>query len=212
MITFQNISVSHQSQTLFSDVTFTVPSGGKVVIAGRSGIGKSTLLFLLLGFYRAQHGTILFRDKIIDDISIWQVRKEIAYVDQDSSIGSGKVEDLLSQYFQFHAQKNAPLDEKKIRELIDYFELHPKILTKQVETLSGGERQRVALIIAILLNRKVFLLDEVTAALDQSLKEKTIDFFLSQPEWTLLIVAHDTLWHTHKNVLIYNLEKREWTR
>jgi ABC-type Mn2+/Zn2+ transport system ATPase subunit len=64
-------------------------------------------------------------------------------------------------------------------------------IDKEIGDLSGGEKQRVALVSALLLDRDIFLLDEVTSALDPASKRKVIDHLRSRTKATMLFVAHD---------------------
>lgn len=61
-----------------------------------------------------------------------------------------------------------------------------------IEALSGGEKQRIAIINGLLLSRDIYLLDEITSALDASLKKKVIDFFYLHPTFTVLSISHDS--------------------
>jgi len=72
------------------------------------------------------------------------------------------------------------------------FELSEDILSKNIEELSGGEKQRIAIINALILNRKIFFLDEITSALDKVLKARTLDYFLQNPDLTVLYISHDS--------------------
>ena len=80
---------------------------------------------------------------------------------------------------------------EKLNELLKYFELESDILEKEIERLSGGEKQRIAIINALLLEREIFLLDEISAALDKKLKIKTLDYFFKNKEYTILSISHD---------------------
>ena len=73
-------------------------------------------------------------------------------------------------------------------------ELEHDILDKNFQELSGGEKQRIGILTSLLLNRDIYLLDEVTSALDMKLKKKVADYFLAQEDWTLLIISHDQEW------------------
>ena len=72
--------------------------------------------------------------------------------------------------------------------------LEDDILDKNFQELSGGEKQRIGILIALLLNRDIYLLDEVTSALDVNLKKTVADYFLAREDWTLLVISHDLEW------------------
>lgn len=192
MLEFKQINKQFSEQYLLQDFSLTVAEGDKVNISGKSGIGKSTLFKLVLGFEKPTAGEILYKGKKLDDALVWELRKEVAYVSQDLSIGQGNVREFFVATMSLKANAKQNVDtEAKIKELLAFFELPEVILDKNVEELSGGEKQRVAIINALLLNRKIFLLDEVTSALDKDLKEKVINFFLKNEEFTVLYISHD---------------------
>lgn len=73
-------------------------------------------------------------------------------------------------------------------------ELEKDILEKDFENLSGGEKQRIGILIALLLEREIFLLDEATSALDAGLKKKVGELFLKHSQWTLFVISHYREW------------------
>jgi putative ABC transport system ATP-binding protein len=97
-------------------------------------------------------------------------------------------------------------------ELLDFLELPEEILQKKLELLSGGEKQRIAIVIALLLQRKIFLLDEITSALDKNLKQKIMDFFLQKHDATVMLISHDIHGNVPRHVSLYDLENKEWKR
>jgi len=185
-----------------------IDEGDKVVISGKSGSGKSSLLSLALGFVKPDDGQVYFEGLPVDEKTSWNVRRKIAYIDQDVSLGSGRV----SKLFEFAAglKANAHLDFGCSEELINFFELEPSILQKSIQELSGGERQRISIIIAVLLNRNIFFLDEITSSLDKHLKNKVADYFLNRENVTSLIVSHDPVWTEVPSVRIFDFEEKTW--
>jgi putative ABC transport system ATP-binding protein len=97
----------------------------------------------------------------------------------------------------------------EINHLLNFFELPKEILNKNIEELSGGEKQRVAIINALLLQRKIFFLDEITSALDQKLKRKVLDFFLANSNFTVLYISHDDYLPENTNIRILKLSENE---
>ncbi len=192
MLEFKQINKQFSEQYLLQDFSFTVAEGDKVNISGKSGIGKSTLFKMVLGFEKPTAGEILYKGKKLDDALVWELRKEVAYVSQDLNIGQGNVREFFAATMSLkaNAKQNVGI-EAKLKDLLAFFELPEVILDKNVEELSGGEKQRVAIINALLLNRKFFLLDEISSALDKDLKEKVINFFLKKEEFTVLYISHD---------------------
>ncbi|MHB8780506.1 MAG: ATP-binding cassette domain-containing protein, partial [Candidatus Geothermincolia bacterium] len=87
-----------------------------------------------------------------------------------------------------------------------YWELLPPILEKEMADISGGERQRVALTLAILLDRDIFLLDEVTSGLDAPMKRRVIERFTGNDAWTVLTASHDGDWAAASGLRVVELE------
>lgn len=207
MIEFKNIHLSFNGKSVIKDFSLKINTGEKIVISGKSGCGKSSLLALVLGFVQPSSGQIYFEDKLLDENSVWAVRKRISYIDQSVSLGSGKVQRLFADILSLRA--NTALD-FNTDELLTLFDLSKDLLFKDIQELSGGEKQRIAIIIAILLNRDVFFLDEVTASLDTHLKERVADYFLNRTDNTCLIVSHDPVWQNNKLVRVFNFEEEKW--
>lgn len=197
IIRMENVSVTVKEELkdklVFSDLTLSVEKGEKVLIKGRSGIGKTTIFRLILGFTRPSAGDIYFEGNKVDPSLFWDIRKRIAHISQDSDIGEGSVMTLFEEVFSYGANK-----EKFSRDYLDVllseFSLQENILGKKFENLSGGEKQRIAIIISLMTKKDIFFLDEITSDLDAALKKKVVDFFLSHPEWTVLAISHDPEW------------------
>lgn len=212
MIKFENIYLSYGGKSVLKNFSLEADLNSKVQISGRSGTGKSSLLSLLLGFVQPDSGRILFDGRAVDEKSVWDVRKKTAYVDQDSVAGYGRVSDWLDTVSGFRANSGIDLSAERFYEKADFFELDRSVYGKLINDLSGGERQRVSIIVSILSGRKVFLLDEATSALDKGLKAKTAEFFLSQSNWTVIVVSHDHVWSEKGNIKVFDIEEGAWKR
>ena len=210
MIAFKHIHLSFNGKKVLEDFSLAVERGEKVVILGKSGSGKSSLFSLLLGFLEPDEGEIFFAGRRLDEKTVWDVRRKIAYIDQDVSLGSGKILELIDFIVRLKANSHLKQVRKQMDELRYYFELSDEVINKNVEELSGGERQRLAVIIAVLLRRNVFLLDEATSALDGHLKQKVADFFIARNDWTCLVISHDPVWFENPAVKVFDLEEGAW--
>ncbi|TGC10620.1 ABC transporter ATP-binding protein [Methanolobus halotolerans] len=197
IIRMERVSVTVKDETgdklIFSDLHISVDRGEKVLIRGRSGIGKTTVFRLILGFTRPSSGGIYFEGRRADPDLFWEVRKRTAHISQDSDIGEGPVMALFGEVFSYSANRGK-FSRDDLGALLLGFSLQEDVLTKKFENLSGGEKQRIAIIISLMTKKDIFLLDEITSDLDAALKEKVVDFFLARPEWTVLVISHDPEW------------------
>ena len=209
MIKLKDITVKINNAYILKDFNLAVEKGEKVLISGKSGIGKSTLLKLILGFTFPDKGCITFDNIELDKKSIWEIRKRIAYVSQDLDIGQGEVNALIEEIFFLKTNLKSSFNNNELIKLLHLFELKEDILFKDYEELSGGEKQRIAIIISILLKREVFLLDEITSALDESLKQKVLNYFLDQKNLTVIIISHDTDYKQNNKLRKINLEAQK---
>ncbi len=206
MIAFKNIDLRFGEKIVLSNFNAEIGEGEKVLIKGRSGIGKSSLFQLLLGSVYPQSGRVCFNGKTLNAKNIWQFRQTASYVPQNLDLGSGKVEYLLKQLLLFKANRHIKWDESLLKKWLEEMHLPASVLNEEFETLSGGEKQRIAITAALMLGRKLFLLDEATSALDLGLKNKIINRFLEEPEWTVMIISHDPLWQHYSELKKIDLE------
>ncbi len=195
MIDLRNICLRYNSQTLFENLELSIPKGGKLLISGESGSGKTSILRLILGLEQPGKGSVHIDDQIMDSTNVWSLRGQMAYVSQDMSLGQGIVEGFIKEVLRFRRNRSLHYDRAKTELLIKQFGLKPGMLQHRLEDISGGELQRIAIITALLLQRPIYLLDEVTSALDQKMKQRVVDYFLSLNDTTLVIVSHDNVWH-----------------
>ncbi|WP_342305839.1 ATP-binding cassette domain-containing protein [Methanolobus sp. ZRKC5] len=205
MLSIQNLSIQYDEKSILSDFNLSVAKGEKILIKGRSGIGKSTIFRLIMGFGVQNSGTIFFDGIQVDSNSIWSIRKRIMYVSQDTDIGDGKVGDLIDEIFSFKANKDI-LYRAQLDKVMADLSLDHDILNKDYMKLSGGEKQRIVLVVALLSGKDIFLLDEVTAELDSTLKQKVVEIFFCNPKWTVLSISHDREWE-NENIRVIDFSR-----
>jgi len=205
MIEYRNISVKFKDKLLFENFNLKIEAGEKIMLFGKSGTGKSSLLKLLLGFIRPSEGEILVDGNPLDKKSVWQIRKITAYVSQNLEIGEGSIREYFKEFLCLNSNSCISYDEDKILKLFDFLELPHEFMSKKIEELSGGEKQRLAIISSVLIDREIYLLDEITSALDTDMKHKVAEFFARDFNKTILIVSHDEIWKEFSNIRVLNL-------
>jgi putative ABC transport system ATP-binding protein len=205
LIKVEKVFADAEGRSILSDLNISVSRGEKVLIKGRSGIGKTTIFRLLLGFRKPSFGTIYFEGRPMDPGLAWDIRKKVAHISQDSDIGEGTVKEMLDGIFSYASNKGMLVPEE-LQSLLSEFSLRADVLDKKFESLSGGEKQRIAIIISLLTKKDIFFLDEITSDLDAKLKRKIVDMFVGNPSWTVLAISHDAEWE-REGVRVVDLEK-----
>jgi ATP-binding cassette subfamily C protein LapB len=181
---------------LFSALSFALAPGGVLVITGRNGTGKSTLLRLLAGLIEPGHGRVLVDGVALDQLALDWWRGQVAYVPQEPSFIDGTLRETLlaARPDASPAALAGCLDRVGLAPLI---ERHPLGLDQPLSqgglTLAPGLRRRLALARALLVDGPLFLLDEPSEGLDRDgagmVYALLID--LVRRGKTLIVVSHD---------------------
>ena len=187
----REIGVRFGQQVVLRGLSLLLETGEKALLTGPSGCGKSTVLRCFLGFVVPETGSVHIEGKELPPASVWSLRRQVAYVAQEPDLGTGTAQEAIERPFHFRANVGLRGNLGRVPELFERFRLDRGLLDKDVGDLSGGEKQRIALISAILLDRPVFLLDEITSALDKASKQAVSDYFRSREDATMLAVTHD---------------------
>jgi len=196
MIRFEGINIVFNKQQIFKAFSLRIEKGEKVLLSAPSGSGKSTLLKSLLGFQQLDGGTIYVKGKTLSKHTLQQVRTSISYVSQDVELGNRTAKDLIAEIFAFKLNKHIAMDFDKIEAQGMQYGLPAGFLDKNINQLSGGERQRLGFIICILLDREIWILDEVTSGLDSELKKLIVERVMATDK-TVIISSHDAVWKAY---------------
>ncbi len=208
MIVFENVSYRAGNKQILKNLSFRVKKGEKALIYGKSGTGKTSVLRLIMGFVRPDSGKIVFNNKKTGPREIWEIRKKAAYVPQDLSMGRGRVENVFREILGFRANAGGEFNAGEFDRLKKTFGLDDDTGKKDIEDVSGGERQRLNIILAVMLKRDVFLLDEVTSSLDRETGGKVLDYFFKNKKFTCMCVSHDPALKKIKNIKTIGIRGR----
>lgn len=197
-----------EREIVFDDVTFRYPSAEKdilqhknfrikkgdwVGITGPSGIGKSTILELLLRFYEPDGGRILADGQPMEEINLYELRRAVSYVPQEPVLRQGTIRDnlLLVKPDATQAQLIDAAERTGIlREIQGGLD---REIGEQGMALSGGERQRIAIARCLLEDTKVILLDEATSQMDKATQDAMAELLHREQKArgaTVISVAH----------------------
>jgi ABC-type iron transport system FetAB ATPase subunit len=186
-----DVTVRFGGRTVLEGFSLSLRPGAKALLNGPSGCGKSTVLRCLLGFVTPEAGSVHIEGQPLTAETVWRLRRRLAYVGQEPDLGVGTASVILERPFHYRANAGLRANLERVPALFRQFGLDLDLLEKEMGDLSGGEKQRVALIGALLLDRPIFLLDEVTSALDPASRDAVVDYFRSRDDITALFVAHD---------------------
>ena len=188
-----------------NDLNLEVPSGGRIMILGENGTGKTTLLRLICGIYKADSGSIL-----IDGKPVKQLEKyTIGYIPQLSELQEEQnfdltVEEVVGLGCQMHnrQQRKDAVEGAMRRTGCE------KLAGRKFSVLSGGEKQKVSLARCLAQKARLLLLDEPTANLDKDNRRMVVDILhsLSISEIpTIIMVTHDKELNSLKKWAVFNL-------
>lgn len=196
MIRLEHVLVQKQGKKILNDINLRVETGEKILIHGPSGSGKSTLLKTLFCFERFK-GRLLFSGAPVIPETINAYRSHLGFVSQRLPGFDALAGAVLRYPFQFHVHRHRLFPEERSRELMQALRFSPELLKQPFSELSGGEKQRLLVMQLLLIDRPVFLLDEVTAALDPENIETVIRLLTESPERTVVSVSHNREWEEY---------------
>lgn len=187
---FNNITFRYDKENILENYTFNVDKYEILLIKGKSGIGKSTILNLIAGFEKPCSGEILLDGVDITNEKI--EKRNIGYLFQEYALFPHLNVYQNISYGISHLNKKEI--EKRVSELLDIVQM--KGFEKRYPNdLSGGEKQRIALARSLANRPKLLLLDEPFSSLNEELKDKLrIDLrnILKSQKITAIIVSHDS--------------------
>ena len=196
-VSFINVEFSYPSRPdveVLSDIDINIKAGEKIALVGQSGSGKSTIVQLLMRFYDIDAGSIKLDGNEINDISLINLRRNIAIVPQDVMLFGGTIRENIA-YGNIQATQSEiemAAEQSNCKEFIDQFpEGYDSIVGERGIKLSGGQKQRIAIARAILKNPTILILDEATSSLDAE-SEKVVQEALDRLmlNRTSIIIAH----------------------
>lgn len=196
-IRFENVSYKYPGTEnyVLKNVSFSIKENEKVALVGSNGSGKTTIVNLLMGFYRAEEGEIYVGDKLIESI-INQFRSLVSCVFQNYNRYFLSVKDNILAGNAGEENTESNIKKFNIYNFINKMENKEKTILGQIyeggKELSGGEWQKVALLRGLYKkNIKMMILDEPTASLDP-ITENSIyeDFSKICDKKALLLISH----------------------
>tara|TARA_B100000287_G_scaffold434701_1_gene499991 strand:- start:4123 stop:5889 length:1767 start_codon:yes stop_codon:yes gene_type:complete len=221
-IAFEGISFSHQNKSIINNISFSIKKGSVNAIIGKSGVGKTTILDLLLGFLFPKSGKITVDNAVLSKDNYKQLRNISGYVSQNVSFIDNSV---INNIILGKSADNINI--KSVENLLKCVELFETVqsMSNSIYTsigeagnkLSGGQRQRLGIARALYRSPELLILDEATNAIDFHTEEKIINNIKKYfPNITIIIITHRLSSAMHYNNIlvlqeskIHSLEKEQ---
>jgi len=194
-IEFKNVNFSYSDKSVLKNVNLTINKGDKIAIFGPTGVGKSTLIDLILGLIYPKSGKLT-----IDNVPIQKIKKEswhkiLSWMGQDPYLFYGTIEENIT-WGQKDTKKDKLNNACKLACCNDFVNKkgmsYEYIIGDRGSKLSGGQKQRIALARVFLEDPEILILDEPTSHLDLDTKnlllENVGDFCKNK---TLIMITHD---------------------
>jgi phospholipid/cholesterol/gamma-HCH transport system ATP-binding protein len=197
IVAFENVSISFGERAVLEGVSFSVGRGQTLCILGRSGVGKSVALRLLMGFLKPDSGSICVEGQEITELGedgMQEIRKRVTMVFQN-----GALFDSLSvrENVAFPLRERGSLDEEQVQQIVDRLigmVGADDVIDDLPASLSTGRRRAVAIARALASQPEVVLYDEPTTMVDPLIARRLgtiIQKLKRQLGFTSIVVTHD---------------------
>ncbi len=194
-VRFENVSFAYRAgEPVLREIDFTAEPGQRVAILGANGAGKSTLLSLIPRFYDATAGRVLIDGHDVRGLDLDSLRRNIGLVFQESFLFSNTV---AANIAFGHSEATREQVEKAARVaaahgfILELPQGYDTIIGENGVDLSGGQRQRLAIARAVLLEPRILLLDDPTAAVDAQTEHEILQAMdAAMRGRTTFVIAH----------------------
>ncbi|MGE5356823.1 MAG: ATP-binding cassette domain-containing protein [Deltaproteobacteria bacterium] len=197
MLRLDNISVKFEEEQILDNFCLDIKRGEHICLWGASGSGKTTILKTITGSILPSNGNIFFKNRLINETNISELRKNIFWIPQNINLPSrngAELSDLLNiKHPDSIASKLITLG------------LDSTFLNRNFNEISIGQKQRVVIAIALSQNKEILLLDEPTSALDSESVELMINAILKDNRIMVISASHDHAWaQAHDQIIKLN--------
>lgn len=190
-VRIENLCFSYSSNVIFNNLSFEIYAGEKVAIIGGNGVGKSTLLKLIMRVYKPSSGKITLNGIPIEDYDLEEYRKIYSVVSQSVYLFNTSIKENILLY---EKEKQERLEKSMKNSGLEDFMVPEKLNASVGDNgikLSGGQRQRIALARAFYRDKEVCILDEANSSVDIYYEKQLEELLLEEMKGkTLIMITH----------------------
>ena len=207
-VVFDNVTFSYGDEPVLTGFSLHANPGEVIALVGPSGAGKSTAAGLMARFYDPQQGSITIDGYNLCDVSLDSLKKNLAFVDQETFLFSGSIRDNI-RYGMLDADDQAVAEAARQAYADEFINKLPggydTTIGDRGIRLSGGQRQRLCVARALLKDAPILILDEATSALDtesEAMVQKALVNLMKNR--TTLVIAHrlSTIMHADRIIVL----------
>ena len=194
-IEFRNLTFRYPDGEFdcLENVSFTIQAGENVGLVGKTGVGKTTLVDLLLRTYNVEDGTLFIDGKDVNDLSIRSVRDACAYVPQDNFLFSDTIANNISFGMDVTSEEvqTAAILADVDSNIQDFADKYETVLGERGVTVSGGQKQRISIARALMKNAPILILDDSVSAVDTKTERAILENLKkTRAGKTTILIAH----------------------
>lgn len=191
-ISYENVSYENNEKALFKNINISFKKGDLVYLNGNSGIGKSTMMKLLLRYYLPSEGKILIDNVNINDLDLSFIRENITYIGQNESLFPGTIHKNLNLVSDDDTKLKDVLNITLLDKLLENNNIDLNfILEENGNNLSGGERKKIILARGLLHFKNVLILDEVFNEISIEEERKILKNIISKyKDKIIIMISH----------------------
>lgn len=206
-VAFEHVSFEVEGKEILSDISFELPSGKTLGIMGATGSGKSSIINLLQRFYDVKDGAVKVDGTDIRDLTLKQLRSNVAVVLQDVFLFSDSIEEniKMGQRKELSMEKirNAAQRAQASAFIEKLDEQYATVIGERGVGLSGGQKQRISIARALSKKSPILVLDDSTSALDMETEHEIQKMLNTLDDTTKIIIAHRISAVRHADEIIY---------
>ena len=195
-ILLEDISFSYNDKKILSNINLEIKKSNIIAIVGESGLGKTTLIDIILGFHLKFTGKISIDGILLNNENLISLRKKIGYVSQDMSLTNMSLENNVA-----FGIKNSDIDYDMLAQILTVVDLddfvaslehkYESVLAERGMNISGGQKQRILLARALYRKPEILILDETTSSFNEELENKIIQNIKEYlPNITVILITH----------------------